>query len=152
MPIKGIEKLDKLIEKLKGLQSAMNDQLIEIIEREKPALVEINRQYLEEGVKPSGEDISDAGYSDTYKLYKQRYGRYKNTSYVDLKFSGKFLDSFVLEYQGDLTWQFSSSDVKAGFLMRYGELFGLNEKDLEDFAKNLVEPELVEFIEQYLEV
>lgn len=156
MAVKGLSSLNRLIDRLKTLDDVVYLKIVEIIEREKPALEEFARQTIEAGKKPDGEPLTERGYSPGYAAYKQKYGRYKQVGHVDFKLTGKFLNALKLEYQGNLIWEFSDTDSKKDQLFKKYSLddsiFDLNESDLQDFADEIVLPELIEFLDDYLTI
>lgn len=143
--------LETLAARLESLPLATRQELVYQVQRFGDFLLSYNRDYLQrEGRRPDGEAIQEGGYSPAYEAYKKKYGRFANTAFVDLKFSGDFLVSFVLEYDGNMVFSIVATDKKAGFLSKYGELLGIREADLNDFVSVILEPEIRAFVGRYV--
>lgn len=147
-----LEAFDILAERLETLPLAVRQEMVGLVNHFGGTLLELNRNYLaKEGRRPDGEPIQDTAYSDVYAAYKRKYAKFTNTDFVDLKFSGDFLASFVLEYQGNGVFLIVATDKKADFLEKYGQLLGIREEDLEDFVRTILEPAIRQFITTYMQ-
>lgn len=149
-----LQRMLVLAQRLRGLKAFVQDALEQLVEQHGDYLVEANRRYMaEQGQTVKGDSIQAKGYSEAYKTYKQRYARYKNVAFVDLKAMGKFHASLYLNYEGALTWRIKSADTKAKMLeMRYGNLLGIREQDAQAFVEDIILPRLKARIDQYLTV
>lgn len=146
-----LQQLDTLADRLETLPLAVRQEVVFQVQRFQVLLLEFNKDYLQkQGERPDGAPISSKPYSPAYAAFKKRYGKYTNTAFVDLKFSGDFLDSFVLEYDGNLTFRIVATDKKADLLKKYGELLGIRDTDLNDFVGQILEPEIRAFVERYV--
>ena len=144
--------LETLADRLESLPLATRQELVTLVQRFGGFLLNYNRDYLQrEGRRPDGEVIGSGQYSSAYKAYKSKYGRFNNTAFIDLKFSGDFLASFILEYDGSLLFHIVANDKKASFLAKYGELLGIRKEDLDDFVSAILEPEIRAFVARYME-
>ena len=113
-----------------------------------------NRAYMADmGETVAGKNIQSGGYSPGYQTYKKRYGRFKNTAYVDLKLMGDFHQSIHLDYEGNLAWNMKSSDLKAVALeKKYGKLLGIRDEDAKEFIQDILLPRLKLAVVQHLTV
>lgn len=146
-----MDAFDQLANRLETLSLAVRQELVGLVSQAGALLLQFNQDYLaKEGRRPDGEEIQVTGYSPAYAAYKKKYGKFSNTAFVDLKFSGDFLNSFVLEYEGNATFRIVANDKKAAFLTKYGELLGLREEDVQDFVTTILEPALRRFGYNYM--
>jgi hypothetical protein len=146
-----LAQLDRLADRLESAPLALRQHAVQVIQQFGGFLLDYNKNYLQkEGKRPDGEIIQDTGYSNAYAAYKRKYGRFTNTAFVDLKFSGDFLESFALEYQGSLRFAIVANDKKAALLLKtYGPLLGVREADILDFIGTYLEPALRQFLTSY---
>ena len=143
--------LAHLANRLDTLPQAVRDASVGIIEHFGLLLLDLNRDYLQkQGERVDGSPISGKGYSAPYAAYKKKYGKFTNTAFVDYKFSGDFLASFKLNHTGNLTFEIEATDEKAGFLNVGGQLLGLRAADIQAFVSQILEPEIKEFVTDYL--
>lgn len=143
--------LNQLADRLAALPLATLQEVVFQVNRFGAELLQINQDYLaKKGERPDGQRIQPTGYSPAYQKFKAKYGKFSNTAFVDLKFSGDFLNSFVLDYQGGGVFRIVATDKKASFLAKYGELLGLREEDVDDFVSTILEPEIRAFIVRYM--
>ena len=146
-----MEALLRLADRLDTLPLAVRQACVGIIEHFGLLLLDLNRDYLQkQGERVDGSPIQNAGYSSAYAAYKKKYGRFTNTAFVDYKFSGDFLASFKLTYTGSLTFEIEATDEKAGFLNKGGQLLGLRAADVVAFVKQVLEPEIKQFVTEYM--
>jgi hypothetical protein len=146
-----MDPFDQLADRLSTLSVAVRQEMVGLVSIAGALLLQFNQDYLaKEGRRPDGEPIQETGYSPAYAAYKKKYGKFTNTAFVDLKFSGDFLASFVLEYEGGGSFRIVATDKKAAFLTKYGELLGLREADIQDFVTTVLEPGLRRFARNYM--
>lgn len=143
--------LDSFASRLERLPEALKEEMQRIVLRSAGQLLAINRAYIEAGQTVDGQAIDKTGYSPAYKKFKQKYGKFKNTAFVDLKLTGAFLDSLELEQVETLVFHVIATDAKYAFLRQYGDLLGIREADLNDFIASVLQPELDAFIPSYLQ-
>ena len=149
-----LPRLQNYARRLATVLLVMQTAIEQIVEENREWLEERNRAYMaEQGETVAGKTIQPAGYSKGYKTFKQRYGRFKNTAYVDLKLMGDFHQSIHLDYEGNLTWNMKSNDVKALALQKkYGKLLGIREEDAKEFIQDILLPQLKLRVVQHLTV
>jgi uncharacterized protein (UPF0335 family) len=146
-----IEQLEALATRIERLDEAVQQELQRLIHDAAGLLLDINRDYLQkQGQTVDGKAIQAQGYSAVYAKFKVKYGKYKNTAFVDLKLTGDFLASFELVQVEFLVYHIVANDEKYAFLQKYGQLLGIREADLDDFFATVLQPELESFIERYL--
>lgn len=146
-----MEALTRLADRLDTLPQAVRDACVGIIEHFGLLLLDLNRDYLQkQGERVDGSPIQSAGYSTAYAAFKKKYGKFNNTAFVDYKFSGAFLESFQLNYTGNLTFEIEATDEKAAFLNAGGQLLGLRAADIQAFVNQILEPEIKKFVTDYL--
>jgi hypothetical protein len=146
-----MDALDHLADRLDTLPLAVRRALVGLVNTFAQELLERNRDYLQkQGERPDGQAISPKGYSSAYAAHKKKYGKFTNTRFVDLKFSGDFLASFQLGYLGNLRFELTATDKKAGFLAKYGELLGVREPDVIAFLEQRIKPELTAVITAHM--
>ncbi len=145
-----LDALGNLADALETLPLATRRALVGIVEHFRQQLLDLNRGYLtQEGNRPDGAPIQPQGYSRAYAALRARLG--KQTAFVDMDFSGAYLDSFVLEYVGGLQFEPRATDSKAAKLFaRYGQLLGVREVDLREFVIEYIEPEVRVFVGQHM--
>ncbi|MBG8556163.1 hypothetical protein [Hymenobacter guriensis] len=146
-----LDQLEALATRIERLPAAVREELGRLVRDGGALLLDINRGYLEAGKLPDGQVIQPGGYSPAYAKFKAKYGKFKNTAYVDLKLTGEFLDSLELQDTAELQYLIVATDEKYAFLQKYGELLGINEADLDDFVRSILQPELDAFIGRYLD-
>lgn len=149
-----LPRLQNYARRLASLLILMQTAIEQIVEENRAWFEERNRAYMaEQGETVAGKTIQSGGYSPGYKNYKQRYGRFKNTAFVDLKLMGDFHQSIHLDYQGNLTWNMKSNDLKARSLeKKYGKLLGIREEDAKEFIQDILLPQLQLRVAQHLTV
>ena len=143
--------IDRLADRLDALPLAVRTASVPISEQFGLLLLDLNRDYLQkQGERVDGAPIQASGYRAAYAKYKKKQGAFTNTAFVDLKFSGDFLASFKLNYTAALVFQIETTDKKAGFLAKYGQLLGLREADVLAFVRQVLEPEVRLFVVDYM--
>lgn len=146
-----MDALLKLADRLDTLPLAVRQACVGIIEHFGLLLLDLNRDYLQkDGERVDGSPIQNSGYSTAYAAFKKKYGKFTNTAFVDYKFSGDFLASFKLNYTGNLTFEIEATDEKAAFLNVGGQLLGLRAADARAFVVEILEPEVKQFVTEYL--
>lgn len=146
-----MQAIDHLADRLETLPLAVRRACVGIIEHFGLLLLDLNRDYLQkQGERVDGSPIKPTAYSAAYAAYKKKYGKFTNTAFVDLKFSGDFLASFKLNYTSGLTFTIEATDEKAAFLTKYGQLLGLREADVLAFCKQILAPEVRLFVIDYM--
>lgn len=145
--------LERLADRLDTLPLATRQEVVFQVRQFQGFLLAYNRDYLtKEGQRPDGETIGSGQYSPAYKAFKAKFGTFKQTAFIDLKFKGDYFDAFALEYLGNLEFAVVNDDAKAALLAKqYGPLLGIREPDLLAFMNELVEPQIKEFITRYLQ-
>lgn len=151
-----LQRFTGLASRIKGIEDFVLGEVKRIVDSEKEWLEEKNRQYMaEEGQRPDGREIQARGYSRAYAEYKVEFGRFKNVSYVDLKFSGDFHESIRIKVKSEtklsITYEYVSGDSKKEELeTRYGNLLGVRQEDLNEFMFQRVYRQLLSSIQGYL--
>jgi hypothetical protein len=144
-----LQALETLADRLESLPLATRQELVFQVDFFREYLLSLNRDYLAKlGQRPDGERIGAGTYTTAYAKYRAKYGL--QTRFIDLKFTGDFLDSFQLHHEGSGVFRIVATDEKAGFLKKYGELLGVREEDIEAFITQLVEPEIRAFVGRYV--
>jgi hypothetical protein len=144
-----LAELEALADRLESLPLATRQELVFQVDFFREYLLSLNRDYLaKEGRRPDGEVIGSGTYTTAYAAYKAKYGL--QNRFIDLKFTGDFLDSFQLHHEGSGVFRIVATDEKAGFLAKYGELLGVREEDIEAFVSQIIEPEIRAFVARYV--
>ncbi|MGL5979755.1 MAG: hypothetical protein ACRCZY_02540 [Phocaeicola sp.] len=144
-----MEKLDKLIERLKGFESGIIEAIADVVKQYEHTIVEMNiqDQLYDKGINKDGVKLSDA---NPYKPMTVRIKIEKNqpVDRVTLRDEGDFHNSFYLEYTED-GFEIKASDYKSDDLAnKYGkEIFGLTDESFKEFNETYVQPELVKYFE-----
>lgn len=156
-----LQQLNTLINKLKGLESFIQDSTDEIISKNRTILLDENRRQLEDGKdsedKPIEYQKSRIGKTGHYGWYSKGYEKYKEAEggevrYVDLYLTGDFYRSIVLLHPEKLKWTFESVDTKYKYLVvNYGEkILGVTEEFLDYFCENILQFQIQTHVDQYL--
>lgn len=146
-----MDSLDRLADRLETLPLAVRRACVGLIEHFGLLLLDLNRDYLQkQGERVDGSPIQPTGYSKAYAAFKKKYGKFTNTAFVDYKFSGDFLASFKLNYTAGLTFEIEATDEKAGLLNKGGQLLGLRAADLLAFVRDILEPEVRQYVIDYM--
>jgi len=156
-----IQRLEKLIDRLKGLSLFIEDSADKIIDRDRKFLVDENRNQLK--VEGQTTENLPVEYLPPRKTPTGRYGWYSagyertkpgNVLYVDLFLSGDFHRSLVLLKEGKGNWKFNSVDRKYKYLLaNYGEkILGVSEDFLDHYTGGVMQPDLQSRTDKYLEV
>ncbi|MGL5979410.1 MAG: hypothetical protein ACRCZY_00745 [Phocaeicola sp.] len=144
-----MEKLDKLIERLKGFESGIIEAIADVVKQYEHTIVEMNiqDQLYDKGINKDGVKLSDA---NPYKPMTVRIKIEKNqpVDRVTLRDEGDFHNSFYLEYTEE-GFEIKASDYKSDDLAnKYGkEIFGLTDESFKEFNEIYIQPELVKYFE-----
>ena len=131
-------RLNTLIGRVERVQRDMLLIVRGACEREKGAIVELNRLQLQRGLNAEGELMNGGEYSDKYAAFRRRKGL--PTDHVYLLLSGDLQDGMRVEF-GETGFSLVSSDWKQwmvdytretgswppGNKPHYGPVFGLDE-------------------------
>jgi hypothetical protein len=161
MKITGLNKLDKVIQKLDNIESFIGLQTDLIIAKDKKQLEDYNRLQLNAaGIGSDGQELEYMGERKTPLdgPYTKPYSRYKNsiggqTGHIDLRLSGDFQKSIKLFRIGEGEWEFTSEDIKFEWLKSwYGEnILGVTEEFLQEFSDDTLQPQLQTKVDKYIQ-
>lgn len=129
--------VEDLITDLTALPEFINEIVEFTMEDKSEDIEDFNRTQLQQkGVDAFGKALGDYAQS----TIREREKRGLQTSYVDLKFTGKFQNDIELNKKSDLTYDLTSGDVKwqSGELSdKYPEAIGLTDEN-EDRLTELI--------------
>ena len=105
-----------------------------------------NKSQIMQGKDSTGEDIQPSYRSDTYADVKQTVNSQPSFGVPDLKLTGGFQGAMVTHVRGNI-YVTVSTDPKTGALVgKYGEIFGLSEKSIEEIQPIMTEKLIEEYI------
>lgn len=143
--------IEALAARLDTLPLAVRQAVVGLVQTFGEQLLDANRAYLAKGQRPDGSPVDAGGYSPAYARYRAKYG--KQTAVKDLHFTGDYYNSFRLPYLGSLLFEIENIGPKAAKLLKsYGELYGVQEKDIIDFITSTIEPEVRQVVVQHMEL
>jgi len=135
------DELDRLIRKFKNLRQISEEIVDKSVVNNNKILENDVREQLSKGKNSKGQVIQ-RGYSPGYIKRRQRQGR--QTSYVDLHFTGDFYESIVLvPFMDKLQYVFISEIDYAKYLEgKYPNILEIAQLNLEKFTKKTILPNL----------
>ena len=137
---------DTFIKRANGLAEYVQKQSSELLFKRSKEIVELNNKQLMQGKGKSG-DIMQRGYSSGYSKLRKKKGL--QTSYVDLKFTGKYQDTRKgVKSQKGLNI-ISDVDYEKYLRGNFPDHVGLT-SDNQELIKELLVPELAVMIKKYL--
>lgn len=137
---------ETFVKRFDGLPEYLNKEGNKILMKHNNDIVTLANEQLTKGVNVEGQ-IMQKGYSTQYG--KKRKSKGLQTSFVDLKFSGKYKDSRKLvsyEYGVDIR---SEADYEAHLRGNFPNHSGLTEPNAEVISTKM-EEEIAQLIETYL--
>lgn len=119
--------------------------VLEEVQRDEAFLIKMNQDQLQKSRKANGEPLG--------KYKSLSYAKIKGRITIDLLYTGAFYDGFFVKAT-KFPILFGSRDSKTNFLTkRYGdEIFGLDEKNLGIFNKDILLPRVQDRIRKILHV
>ena len=144
-----MKKLDDLISKLKSFESGIYPTIKKVVEEYDYIILDMNSesQLFEQGINREGEYLAD--YAGGYSPVTIQIKMLKNqpTDRVTLRDEGDFHSSFYIEFHPD-GFEIKAKDWKSEMLQRqWGDILGLTDENLKEFARDYVRPELVKYFE-----
>ena len=120
---------DKVIEGAKRAQAGMDAAVIDQVQVEEKAAIQIQAEQMYDGQRGDGREILPRYTPFTVEIKRQRRQPYDR---VTLRDTGDFQDAIVIDYGPD-SFRYDSTDNKRARLVRkYGEqIFGLNDANLD---------------------
>lgn len=137
---------------LKNVKDAIPNQTEAIIKRNEKLILDLNRQsqLYEKGIDSKGFEINPEYRPFTIEI-KQLIGQ--PYDHVTLFYSGRFYNSFFIKYNKDtFMLEILADDEKTRSLVtKYGsDIFGLTNENQKILNDEIVLPELLKYIKQYL--
>ncbi len=139
-----MDEIDDLIEKVKAVESGMNEIVLLAVRQNEKFVLELNvRKQLYQGVNAKGEKIRPKYAKSTIKRKKKKGHPYNR---VTLKDEGDFYEGFFVEYEDD-SFTLHGDDYKTKYLIkRYGkDIFGLNESSIKDLIE-MIENDFIKIV------
>lgn len=145
-----MDKIRLLANKLKSITVQQQEEaILGIIRRHEAVALDYNLSQLQAGEDIHGKEL-EPEYSERTIRVKEAKGQ--PTDRVTLFDEGDFYRGFLLEAD-EFPVFFNSDDLKSGMLAeRYGDIFGLNEKNLDEFRDIYLVPDIKDYYRQLLRV
>ena len=138
--------IEEFIKRLDGVDHFATKRASELLFERGKKIVELNNAELMKGKNTEG-GVIQRGYSAGYAKLRQKKGL--QTSFVDLRFTGKFQDSSKpVKVLGGLDID-SDADYEKHLRAKYPNIRGLNEAQSEIIAKEIAK-ELATDLKKYL--
>lgn len=162
--IQGLDKLKKLIRTLKDVKKeaaivadisvAVNaNELVELNKKQLSTGRDGNDEALEYKKKRKGKLNPSNAYTAAYDRYKSKRG--KQTNYVDLNLTGQYLKTLKLDHVRKGVFRINSTGealLQRELEWNYGkDIHGISEDNLKKFAKEHIEPDINERVQQLLD-
>jgi len=134
---------------VKNVRDNIPDQTIGIVKRNESEILDLNRrsQLYDKGIDSLGLDLKPYAFFTIQikQLLGQPFDR------TTLNYSGSFYRGFKINVN-DMTLSFDSDDSKTNDLIgKYGRnIFGLTTENQNKLNYEIIQPELLEYISQYL--
>jgi len=134
---------------VKNVRDNIPDQTIGIVKRNESEILDLNRrsQLYDKGINSLGLDLKPYAFFTIQikQLLGQPFDR------TTLNYSGSFYRGFKINVN-DMTLSFDSDDSKTNDLIgKYGRnIFGLTTENQNKLNYEIIQPELLEYIAQYL--
>jgi len=134
---------------VKNVRDNIPDQTIGIVKRNESEILDLNRrsQLYDKGIDSLGLDLKPYAFFTIQikQLLGQPFDR------TTLNYSGSFYRGFKINFN-DMTLSFDSDDSKTNDLIgKYGRnIFGLTTENQNKLNYEIIQPELLEYISQYL--
>lgn len=143
--------LDTVLNSESEIDGNLEVQASEVVRENDNVLIDMNTEKLKHGKTSTGDSISPEYASDDYAEMKQDMNPRPGFGIPDLFLEGDFQGGFFVE-EMEGGWDIDSKDEKRNKLAaKYGEeIFGNTEEDEQEFNKEYILPELVEWIMETL--
>lgn len=141
-----MEKLDNLITKLEGVRDTLIETIADTIKMNEGTILELNfgDQLYDEGMDRNGVPLRPP-YAPRTIRYKRKKGQ--PTNRVTLRDTGRFHESFYIEYRPDSFLINAKDAVTPHLKERYGPaILGLADQSVEYVIDELITPALQENI------
>lgn len=152
--------ISEYIKNVKLVQSKILDETERIVMSNKDKIVNLNIVKLQEGIGSNGSDLQNINqklFKGIYSLGTQLINPSKEAGKLyNFTETGNFISNFEIQMSQDLTKIdiFSTgtgSGAKRSFFDGYGDnLYGLTPEDKDVLNYEIIYPELMNFIKQYL--
>ena len=132
-------------------QNVIADKVAEITISKSNELLKAKKNEFDFGLLPNYKSIGFYQNTD-YAFRKYNLNPLAGYGKVDLQLTGAFVNSFFLVRKSRSEYTFDASNTKKPFLIdRYGEdIMGLNQQTFNEFQRERVLPEVIQYIKSQL--
>ena len=150
--------IDDFLRRAIECRNLLQDETVNIIERNESKIISLNIQNIEQGLGSDGKILKNTNkiFTGVYTLSTQLINPTKRAGDLYNFFqTGNFLGNFEIEISSDLTKIYVYSTGTGGgekslFFKGYNNLFGFDLKDQKEINYNIIKPELLTFINIYI--